>query len=52
MQCFKWGLMDHPSRNMEDTGVEGDLNCRGLTQEVSEKKNISIWPRDCFVIFW
>ena len=24
MECFKWGLMGHPSRNMEDRGAEGD----------------------------
>ena len=28
--------MDQPSRNIEDSGTEGDLNCMGLAQEVSE----------------
>jgi hypothetical protein len=38
---------------MEDGGVEGDLNCVGLlTQEDTEEKNFSVWPRDCFVVFW
>ena len=32
---------------MEDSGAEGDLmNCGGLIQEVSEKKNFSMLPRD------
>ena len=26
MGCFKWNLMNHHSRNMEDFGAEGDLN--------------------------
>jgi hypothetical protein len=34
---------------MEDIDPEGDLN---LAQEVSEEKNVNMWPRDCFVIFW
>jgi hypothetical protein len=28
--CFSRGLMDHPSKNMEDSGAEGDLNRGGL----------------------
>ena len=36
VECFKCCLMGHPSRNMEDSGAEGDLNCEGLAQEVSE----------------
>ena len=35
MECFKWGLMGHPCRNIEDTGVRGDLNCADLAQYVS-----------------
>jgi hypothetical protein len=27
VECFKWGLMGHPRKNMEDSGAEGDLNC-------------------------
>ena len=45
MECFKWGLMGHPSRSMEDSGAEGDLNYGGLAQEISEK-NFSTLPRD------
>ena len=31
--------------NMKDNGAEcGLLNCGGLTQEVSEEKNINVWP--------
>ena len=33
---------------MKDSGAESNLNCGGLlAQEVSEKKNFSMWPRDC-----
>jgi len=46
VKCFNLGLMGHPNRNMENLNVEGDLNCEGQAQEVSEK-NASIWPRDC-----
>ena len=47
MECFKWDLRGHPTRNMEDIVDEGDLNCKALTQDVSEEKNFSIWPREC-----
>jgi hypothetical protein len=47
VECYKFSLMDHDSKNMEDIGVESNLNSGGLAQEVS-KKNVSIWPRDCF----
>jgi hypothetical protein len=30
---------------MEDRGAEGDLNCRGLAQEVSDR-NFSMLPRE------
>jgi hypothetical protein len=26
VECFKWGLMGYPSRNMEDFVTESDLN--------------------------
>ena len=47
MECFKWGLMGYPSRNMEDFVTESDLNCADLAQEVSVE-NFNMWPRDCF----
>ena len=50
MECFKWGLISHLSRDMEDIVAEGDLNCAILVQEVSVE-SFSIWPRDCFVVF-
>jgi hypothetical protein len=31
---------------MEDSGAEGDLNCGGLAQVVSEEKNVSMLHRD------
>jgi hypothetical protein len=35
VECFKWGLMGYPSRNMEDFVTESDLKCADLAQEVS-----------------
>ena len=53
LECFNLGLMGHPSRNMEDSGAEGHLNCVGpLAQELSVEKNFNMWPRNCFVMFW
>jgi hypothetical protein len=48
VECFKWGLMSHPTRNMEDFIVESDLICAKLAQEVSMERNFRMWPRDCF----
>ena len=42
MECFKWGLMSHPSRNLEDFVSVSDLNCADLKQEVSKEKNFSM----------
>jgi hypothetical protein len=50
MECFKWGLMDHPSRNMEDLVAGSHLNCVDLAQEISKEKNFSI--KTGFVVFW
>ena len=36
VDCFKWGLMDHPSRNMEDLVAGSNLNCVDLAQEISK----------------
>ena len=46
VECFKWGLMGQSSRKMKDSGAEGDLNCGGLAQEVSEEKNFSMLLRN------
>ena len=36
--------MGHISRNMEDSSIECDLmSCGGLTQELTEEKNVSMW---------
>ena len=39
--------MGHASRKMEDSSTECDLNCRYLDQEISEEKNVHMWPRNC-----
>ena len=41
------GLIGHPSRNMENTGVEHDLNYADQAQEVSGEMNFSMRPIDC-----
>ena len=51
MKCFKWGLVGYLNRNMEDFVTENDLNYADLFQEVS-MENFSMWPGDCFVVFW
>lgn len=47
VEHFKWDLMGQPSRNTKESGAEGDLNCEHLAQDVSEKKNGNMLPRDC-----
>lgn len=46
LNALNQGLLGHPSRCMEDSGTDSDVDCMGFAQEVSEKKNISSWPRD------
>jgi hypothetical protein len=41
VECFKWGLTGHSSKNIGDIGAEGDLNCRDLVQVASEEKHFS-----------
>ena len=48
VECFKWGLMGHPSRNMEDFVAGSNLNCVDLAQEISKEKNFRMWHKDCF----
>ena len=47
MECFKWGLMGHPSSNMKDFVAGSNLNCVDLAQEIS-KENFSMWHKECF----
>jgi hypothetical protein len=46
VELFKWSLIGHPGMNIEDSAAEGDLNCGGLPQEVSEEKRFSMLSRD------
>ena len=34
---FKWGLIGHSIRSMEDSGAEDGLNCGGPQLKVSEE---------------
>jgi hypothetical protein len=48
VECFKWGLAGHPSRNIEHFVTGRILNCVDLTQEISKEKNFSMWHEDYF----
>ena len=48
MECFKWGLMGHPSRNMEVFVAGSNLNCVDLAQDISKEKNFRMRHKDCF----
>ena len=43
---FKYCLIVHPSSGMEDNGADRDLNCQWVSQEVSEKNNFSMLPKN------
>ena len=36
---YRWGLLGHTNRSIEDKGADGDLNYGGLAQEISEVNN-------------
>ena len=44
MEFFKWGLMNHPRRNIKHS--DADLNYATLALEVSEKWNFNMFPGD------
>jgi hypothetical protein len=50
--CFKWELLGHPNKSMEDSGAEGDLNSGAgvgggwLKKFQRRKKNSGMLPRD------
>jgi hypothetical protein len=48
VECFKWGLISHPSKNMEDFVAGNNLNCVDLAQEISKENNIRMWHKHCF----
>lgn len=43
--------MGHTNKKIEDSGSEVGLNCGCLTQEVSEEKYFSMFPRyhSCYI---
>lgn len=41
VEYFKWGLMGHTCRNVEDSNAESSVGYHSLAQEVSEE-NISV----------
>lgn len=46
VECCKWGLMGHSSRNMEDSRAESNLDYGGSAQEISEGIEINKCPED------
>jgi hypothetical protein len=48
LEWFKWGLMSHINRCMEDFVAVSDFNCADLAQDISVEENFIVWPRDCF----
>jgi hypothetical protein len=53
VELFKWALMGHPCRIMENSGADSNLNCEGLDQEVSEVKTLLVCGLETIlVIFW
>jgi hypothetical protein len=45
VECFKWCVVGHPSRNMEDFVAGSNMN---LAQEISKEKNFRMWHKDYF----
>ena len=46
LNILRGGLLGPLIRNIDDSDVESNVDCDGQTQEVSEDKNISKWPRN------
>lgn len=44
--------MGHTGRSIEDGGADNNVYYDGQTQEVSEGKNISKWPKGHFFFFF
>jgi hypothetical protein len=42
VECFKWGLMGYPSKNMKDLVAEIDLNCSELAQDGSVEESFNM----------
>jgi hypothetical protein len=52
MECFKWGLVYHTSRNMKDSGAEGDLNWGCCLKRFQRRRVLVCDLQTLFVIFW
>lgn len=44
--------MDHPSGSIEDSGTEGDLNCRDPVQRFQMRRILISGLEIILVIFW
>ena len=52
VECFKWDLMGHPSRNKEDFVSGSDLNCGTLILEVSRRRILLCGQETVLVVVW
>jgi hypothetical protein len=52
VECFKWVLMGHHSRNMENIGAEGDLNSGTLDQGFQRRRILEYCIEIILMIFW
>lgn len=46
VECCKQSLVGHPSKSLEDSSAESNVNYGGLAQYVSEGNSIKIWATD------
>ena len=51
VECFKWGLMNHTSRSMDDSNTESNIDYDSLHQEFSKEKNLVCGLENVLVIF-
>ena len=50
-ECIKWGLMNHASRSMEDSGAENNIDYESQHQELL-KENLVCGLENVLIIFW
>ena len=46
VKYFLWGLMGFTRSSIKDSDAENNVDYDSPAQEVSEEKNVSLWPRD------
>jgi hypothetical protein len=46
-KAFKWGLLGHPRRSMEDSGAKGDLMVGAWLKRFQRNQILVMLPRGC-----